>query len=100
MIITEIAICLFFIAALYIMYISVRPSVRVEEYISWYKVGRILQMAEANKIDIPKTIEYDNSISKPLLKSKKTWTEKIEDDLADKLGEVKKKEDKSPKKDK
>lgn len=57
-----------------------------QEYINWYKVGKIKQYAQKNKIDIDKLIAYEEiRASKQVTK---TWTEKIEAELSKELKDI------------
>jgi hypothetical protein len=69
-----------------------QPECKVQEYISWYKIGRVKQFATENKINIEEVIAEDTLREKK--KIQESWTEVIENKLMEDLKSIEKVKDK------
>jgi hypothetical protein len=63
-----------------------KPRCKSNEYIEWYKVGRIQQFAAEHNINIAQVIAKDELRDNK--KIQRTWTEKIEAELSKDLAPI------------
>ena len=82
--------CMAFVMWYIIEYLG--PETKTREYIGWYKIGRVLQLAKDKNIDIEELKVKDRLMriknTKTNAKFESNWTKRIEMKLADELDPI------------
>lgn len=79
----ELAFSGLMLLGMYFLYKFFKPGTRVHEYASWYKVARILQIADKKKLNLYEVMEKDKKRDLP----PKNYVDKLEEEIENDIEE-------------